>query len=120
MAEVTLNDCVSKIGKKTQKSSGKVVSLNASIRVPVNCKNKHGYITMTNQVMVNNLKIESGDSGSIITKKNDAVGVLFAGDNQNNKAFFTPIHKIFNTKNGNNIGEKPPYHFKNFLKTNPK
>ena len=116
--EVKLNDEVTKIGKTTHESSGNIASLNASIRVLRKYKNKKEFITMKNQIMVNGMLTEKGDSGSLVTKNNNAVGVLFARDEKYQKAFFTPIHKIFNTEEGSKIGGLPPYHFRGFLQEN--
>ncbi len=112
--KVALGDKVKKYGSTTKLSWGNIRSLNASISVIRNFKGKKENIVMTNQVMVENMHADSGDSGSlVISEDNQAVGLLFARDEKAERAFFSPITKILTEEK--TIGSNcPPFPFKKF------
>ena len=99
----------------TGKSCGLIRSLNASFRIDSSYNGERKPIIMTNQIMVENINVNKGDSGSIITNEDrEAVGVLFARDKDAKRAFFTPINNIFVDEGGNGIDGTPPFNLYKF------
>ncbi|NMH86512.1 trypsin-like serine protease [Flavivirga algicola] len=109
------NSLVYKVGYNG-KSCGHIRSLNASFRIDSSYNGERKPIIMTNQIMIENIDVGKGDSGSVITNENrEVVGVLFARDKEAKRSFFTPINGIFVNEGGNDINKNPPYNFHEFL-----
>ncbi|WP_299130953.1 trypsin-like serine protease [uncultured Winogradskyella sp.] len=111
-----VGDIVFKYGINTKETNGKIISKNASCRVWYDHNGSRESLIMKNQIMVENMKADCGDSGSIVYNSNmEVLGLLFARDRRAKRAFFTSITKIFSNDNGNNINDQPPYNFKKFI-----
>ncbi len=109
------NSLVYKVGYNG-KGCGYIRSLNASFRIDSSYNGERKPIIMTNQIMIENINVGKGDSGSVITNENrEVVGVLFARDKEAKRSFFTPINNIFVKEGGNDINKNPPYNFHEFL-----
>jgi hypothetical protein len=111
-----LKSNVFKEGIRTGRQSGKIRSLNASCRIEIIKNDKRKVLVMENQIMIERMKSGGGDSGStILNKDNNVIGLYFGSDLLTQRSFFTPIDKIFDTKNGNPIHLNPPYLLEQFI-----
>ncbi len=80
ITEAKLGMEVTKSGRTTQVTTGKVIGVDATIRVGYHTA---GTAYFRNQIMTNNMS-RGGDSGSLLMSKGDhmATGLLFAGSNK--------------------------------------
>jgi hypothetical protein len=94
---------VRKNGRTSSCTEGTVTGINMTI--PVNYEGTCGTATFTNQIMVSPTAPSTtfgaaGDSGSpIVDGNNNAVALLFAGDNINGTAFGNPIGAVLDALN---------------------
>ncbi len=90
-AVAVMGETVFKNGRTTDSTSGKVVTLNATVNVNYGSNN---VATFTNQVVTQPMS-KGGDSGSTMYNSNDQlVGLLFAGSTQ--ATIFNNISDVFN------------------------
>ena len=77
-AEVDLGESVKKSGRTTGFSSGRILTINATINVQYG----EGVVTFKDQLVSTNMS-QPGDSGSVLLNEdNEVVGLLFAGSDQ--------------------------------------
>ncbi|MCK4820879.1 hypothetical protein KA005_34255, partial [bacterium] len=77
-AEVDLGEAVKKSGRTTGLTSGRILTINATIQVQYG----NGVVTFKDQLVSTNMS-QPGDSGSVLLNEdNKIVGLLFAGSDQ--------------------------------------
>ncbi len=131
-----LNRTVIKYGRTTGLTDGKLISVNAAIRLenPYPTVNREGkYMVFTDQIMTSNMA-DPGDSGSLLIdeQRKQGIGLTFADINFNDKALlshkirnFDPPGRTFHNKLQNIItalekgdnydGNSHPLHFNQFI-----
>lgn len=97
ISDVEASNIVYKIGKSTNKTNGKVISTNTSIKVS---DPKYGIISYRNQIVVKMLS-KAGDSGALTIREDNgkAVGLLIAAVDDMGLSICSPINRVLDLLN---------------------